>query len=592
MSGKLFLILFFCCINSSVLQTPHWLVGCDIDRFKNFTYCDTDSKLVAQLDTYSDTECVYYVIPYRSLAAFQCPFTVTRMSEADNNCYTFFYPNGTILTINLKMRQAPRLYEAGILLSTQPFNGQPIFLLCPLYGTPTLSYNWTIPINGYNLTDLGPALLYEQKNSDSDGFGTQASNLFFDEEGCPSGLQILYSQDLNIDGAYYCSGSNEYGTETVLVTIINNDFLCVSSSNLAFDSASNRVLELEDQRKVSPGEIGTNITVTCRLVPFSSNVNMFWIRTVDLELIPICSGGINSNPYVLNTDSKYSVSSVMESLDTSNYHGPNCTKALSLTIHSFMESDEIQYSCLADICSPGVTGSRLHEKVSVSGDKEVTKDLIWILSFVSVPVIGIAVSLVVAGILIYVYKVRLIRWYIAWKREEPIGPFEYDVFVCTPEEYNGDFVDEVRSELIDKLSGVRVMWLEHDMFNLAGRNHYVNACQLIGRCRKFVFVVDTRFQECFFCKLMTELVVEESSVKNWNIILPVKWYPDSCVPGDLLVYRYVDRVDACFLSEIECFIQSKGVTNRNERRIGNECEMTEINESSFSLKAPLISQNS
>ena len=73
---------------------------------------------------------------------------------------------------------------------------------------------------------------------------------------------------------------------------------------------------------------------------------------------------------------------------------------------------------------------------------------------------------------------------------------------------------------------------------------------------------------------MTDLVVEESSVKNWYIILPVKWYPDYCVPGDLFVYRYVDRVDTCFLSEIEYFIHSKGVTNRNERRIRNECEMT------------------
>ena len=76
-----------------------------------------------------------------------------------------------------------------------------------------------------------------------------------------------------------------------------------------------------------------------------------------------------------------------------------------------------------------------------------------------------------------------------------------------------------------------------------------------------------------------ELAIEKSSVKNWNMILPVKWYPDSPVPESLLVYRYVERLgDTNCIREIENFIKSRQAPNRNERNMGFEHEMTEFDE--------------
>ena len=587
-------ILLSCAINC----LAQWPITCDIDRVKNFTYCDTASKLVPPGDRYSDTECLYYVTPYKSLTAFHCPFIVARMSENDNNCYTFYYTNGSELTINIKMEQKPTHLQIGQEHSTGPFNGETLYLLCPLYGTPPLNYTWTIPINGINYTGFNPALLARLKNTDEIGYGDeigdQLSNIYFSglyEPDCPAGIEILYKLDLLLDGYYYCTGTNEYGTETVLVTLINNGFLCISSSNLAFGSAQVRNLGLGRNYKVSPEEIGGNITVTCKLAPFSSNVNMFWVKTMDVDGIGLfCSDENNSNPYSLITDSKYTINSRMESQFDANNEGPNCTKALSLTIHRFEKSDETQYTCVADICSSKGKGDRLYKTIVVSGDSDTIASLMWIFSFLSVPLVFIAVSLLTAGVLMYVYKVRLIRWYIAWKREEPIGQFEYDVFVCTAEEYKREFVEEVHSELIERLTDVRVFWSEHDHFNLAGRNHYVNACELLTRCRKFVFVVDSRFENCFFCKQMMELAIEKSSVKNWNMILPVKWYPDSPVQESLLVYRYVERLgDTNCIREIENFIKSRQAPNRNERNVVIGYEMAEFNDAVNDLDAPLIS---
>ena len=601
MSDMFIFSLLFCFVCVAVSEVPfRWPESCDIDRANNFTYCDTESKLLPPGDTYSDTECEYYVIPHKSLAAFLCPFTVSRISEADNNCYIFYYPNGTVLTVNIKAQQGPKHFPTETGQSTQPFNGEFLHLLCPLYGTPPLKYTWDVPISGKNLSDFNLELLQELKYNSTlraelaseEGVPLSGILSYFDfQTGCPSGLGVIYVSEVELDGNYYCTGTNEYGTATVPVTVIDNGFLCISSSNLALSNPKDRVMQLEEQLKISPEDIGTNITIVCKLSPFSSNVDMFWVKTGDLNEVSTCTKDASASPFVLKTDSKYSVRSEMLSLKTDSYTGPNCTRALSLTIHGIQVSDETLYSCVADVCTSVDGGIRIDRTVAVSGDKNITRDMIWILSFLSVPVIAIAVSLVVACVLIYVYKVRLIRWYISWKREEPIGPFQWDVFICTPEECSRELMREVQRELIDRLSGLRVLWPYHPEFNLSGRNHYVNGCHLVSVCRKFVFVVDSRFQDCFFCKQMTELAVEQSSVKNWNIVLPVKWYSDAPVPGDLLVYRYVERQEqGDFWQEVDCFVQSRSLPQRNEQRNMNECEMTELNESSDSLHTLLIPQ--
>ena len=382
--------------------------------------------------------------------------------------------------------------------------------------------------------------------------------------------------DLLLDGYYYCTGTNEYGTETVSVTLV--------SFSPMVSMAIMDTMNLDNQYAISKEDIGGSITITCITTSASRNVTMLWVKGIDLENIADhCSGRkLNlSNPNVLKQNDKCTFSIELQSEG-------NPIKALSLTIHRFEKSDETQYTCVADICSSKGEGSRLFKTIVVSGDSDTITSLMWIFSFLSVPLVFIAVSLVTAGVLMYVYKVRLIRWYIAWKREEPIGQFEYDVFVCTAEEYKREFVEEVHSELIERLTDVRVFWSEHDHFNLAGRNHYANACELLTRCRKFVFVVDSRFESCFFCKQMMALAIEKSSVKNWNMILPVKWYPDSPVPESLLVYRYVERLgDTNCIREIENFIKSRQAPNRNERNMGFGNEMAEFDE-----ETPLIIKES
>ena len=170
-------------------------------------------------------------------------------------------------------------------------------------------------------------------------------------------------------------------------------------------------------------------------------------------------------------------------------------------------------------------------------------------------------------IMMYLYKVKIVRWYIAWRREEPKGNFEFDVFICTPEEYKEDFVSEVNREVINYANNFRVLWSESAGCNLAGATHYTNAIRILRKCRKFVFIVDERFQDCCFSRQLVELVTEKSSVENINIILPVKWCDKAVVPRDLMVYRYVERVFGreCY-GEIEDFIEGRRVRTKTRRR--------------------------
>ncbi|KAI6654974.1 hypothetical protein LOD99_2852 [Oopsacas minuta] len=481
------------------------------------------------------------------------------MSELDNNCHVFYSSNGTVSIINLKMQQPPTLFGVTIGTVTSPFNDDVFFLYCPLYGQPALSYNWSIPIAGavwhLNITTLAD---YKDSNEFSSGF---LSSVYM-YANCPSAVQILYDVKIGFEGAFHCTGTNEFGSKTVLVTILTDSNVCVTQQNPIFSNSSNRIFQLESNRKVLAEEIGGNITVDCKFTPFSKDIILFWVRTGNLSKISnICTS--TPDPYILTSDDKYTITDELVS-ENSNFPGtPNCTKSLSITIHEFHLSDEGAYSCVAVLCTTGFPPKVSSRDIEITGDRETRTLLIWLFSLISLPVLLIIISLVTAGILMYLNKVRLIRWYIAWKIEDPIGQFEYDAFICTPEEYDHQLVTEV-TEVFEDLQNIRILWSEHDQCILAGRSHVENAVEIMEKCKKFIFIVDTKFVDCFFCKQLVELVVEKSSVKNWNIILPVKWYQHSIVPDELLVYRYVDREDnQDYLKEISSFMEGRNAARRN-----------------------------
>ena len=525
----------------------------------------SDDVLVSIGSQYLYTDCVMYAIPYVNLTAKPCPIKLMNITETDNNCYQLFSHNNSIQTLNIKVIQPPTLIQTDteVVQTLQPFNGQVFTLQCPLIGVPRLEYSWTVPISPQQFMVITTDKLNVLKN------GVGASEALGDftitSDQYPASLSVDYYSDYGIDGEYHCTGKNKFGQKTILVAEVNNGSLCVSGRYQQFKH--NLRLELEENHKVSLTQMGTNVTLTCRLAPFSSNIIMAWILTSNLPYIKsLCTDALDKYPYI-ETGRKYRENNQLESGGDKNLEEPRCIKANSLIIQDFQPEDGLQYSCVAQVC-PAANNSELTVRtVAVTSDTNTVRRYRWIFSSLSVPLVaGVIITLSVC-IMMYLNKVKIVRWYIAWRREEPKGNFEFDVFICTPEEYKEDFVAEVNREVINYANNFRVLWSESAECNLAGATHYTNATRILEKCRKFVFIVDERFKDCWFSAQLVELVTEKSSVENINIILPVKWCNEAVVPKDLMAYRYVERVFGreCF-REIEDFIEGRRVRTKTRRR--------------------------
>ena len=461
--------------------------------------------------------------------------------------------------MNIKLALPPTNIDWDV--NRQPFNGDWITLICPLYGTPELDYTWNIPINhqqypGMNSEKLNQLIFTRDRENN----GTILSQLryFKFRPACPTGLFVNYYDYHNIDGDYYCTGRNSFGSQTALVANVNNGSVCLSPQNFAFYKAGELIIELQREYKVTAGEIGGDVNLTCKVLPFASHLRVGWMRASDEgdveDVGGLCegSGGLQT----LSPDTKYNT----------RYTQHKCTKVSSLIIHNFDESDIGKYVCVAQLCLESAARNLAKKSTEVSSDTDTQVEMEWVFSLTAVPVLTIIATSVVLGILIYVNKLRLIRWYIAWRREEPSGDFEYNVFLCIPEEYDGELIGQLRDEILYQMGEVRVLWQENEDCDLIGLNHYVRALEVMKKCKKFIFIVNERFEHCFFCKQMVDLVTEKSRVKNWNIILPIKWTDTTIVPRDLMVYRYVEREKGMeYLREIDSFLKGRPVINRNRK---------------------------
>lgn len=523
----------------------------------------SDDVLVRMGSQYLNTDCVMYAIPYINLTAKPCPIKLTNITEMDNNCYQLFSHNNTIQTLNIKVIQPPTLIQTvtGVAQTLQPFNGEVFTLHCPLYGIPRLEYSWTVPVSPQQFMEINTDKLNVLKNEM--GAAEALGNFTITSDLYPASLSVDYYSAYGIDGEYHCTGKNEFGQKTILVAEVNNGSLCVSGNYRQFKKR----LDLEENHKVSLTNIGTNVTLTCRLAPFSSNIRMAWILTSNLPYIKsLCTDTLNKYPYIV-TGERYREVSQLESGGDKSLEEPRCIKANSLIIQEFKPEDDLQYSCVAQVCSAANNSELTVRTVAVTSDTNTIRRYRWIFSAISLPLVAGVIITVSVCIIMYLYKVKIVRWYIAWKREEPKRNFEFDVFICTPEEYKEDFVAEVNREVINYANNFRVLWSESAECNLAGATHYTNATRILKKCRKFVFIVDERFQDCCFSRQLVELVTEKSSVENVNIILPVKWCGKAVVPRDLMVYRYVERVRGreCF-REIEDFIEGRRARTKTRRR--------------------------
>lgn len=542
---------------------------CNYDQFMDVKFCDeSDTITISVGSSYAITDCVAYVTPYEDLTSHLCPFIIPAMTESDIKCHKFYYSNSSVVTLNFQIPTPPTQFSdtTGVIIS--PFLNSFVSIYCPLYGYPPLTYNWRVPINGVYTSGLNVSSLEALKKIRYYKDRYALSSLFI-EESCLTAVSIVYASQF--DGNFSCIGTNNLGSKTVSVTSVTNRSICVTRDNLEFTNSSNRQFSLASDYKVSPAQIGTDITVNCTFSPISADISLFWVKTENLRNVNnFCVN--KSNPHILASNNKYTIKLVLVLSGPQDKVG--CSRLLSLTIHEFKREDEGNYSCTTVLCS-GPYSDISSRRILVAGDRDTQTPSTWLFALVTPPLLLIAVSLAVSSVLVYVYKVRLIRWYISWRVEEPTGQFEYDLCICTAEEYKQRFVDQVNSSLFDLFEDEKVLWSEKDSSILAGRSHFVNASEILEKCRKFIFVVDERFVDCFFCKQLMEMAVEKSSVKNWNIILPVKWNQQAVVPDELLVYRYVEKEgNEHFEREVGNFMDGRNVTRRNERNIyGTEMDI-------------------
>ena len=545
-------------------------------QFMGVEFCDeSDTLMLPHGSNYAITDCVAFVTPYEDLTSHLCPFIVPSMTESDNKCHTFYYSNGSILTLNLVSVTPPTQFSHTTTQVISPFISKLIYIYCPLYGFPPLTYSWTVPIADTIYTGLNHSSLYALKSTRNVSNPSALSELFI-YPYCPTSVSILYESWF--DGTFLCTGTNYLGSKTVAVLTVNNGNQCVNKDNSKFSNSSNRLFSLATDYKISAADIGSDISLDCTFSPTSSDIFLFWIKSENIhEVNSFCVN--KSSQYILTSDNKYAVHSISISSgsDRSNI---NCTRKLFLTIHRFGREDEGNYSCTSVLCR-GVFSDVSSREILLSGDTDTQTLSSWVFGLVTAPLLLIIVTLVLSSVLVYVYKVRLIRWYISWRVEEPTGHFEFDLCICTPEEYKQTFVDEVSTSLFDLFEEEKVLWSEKESCILAGRCHFVNASEILEKCRKFIFVVDERFIDCFFCKQLMEMAVEKSSVRNWNIILPVKWNQQAIVPDELLVYRYVEKEgNAKFEREVDSFMVGRNVYGRNEENIYG----TEM----YNLNIPLV----
>ena len=565
MFAQLFSIVVFLFAKHGSFQEFDLPKSCDMNTYLNYNWCsalDSETVIVMAGGEYTDAECSVYVLPSKSLTAIQCPLNISQMSANDSNCYRVFYNNGSIRNINIELSLSPTYIDVGRKVSREPFNGESITLICPLFGVPELNYTWSIPINGQQYSGMNLEKLHHLKvTEDKENNGTILSKLhyFVFKLHCPTGLFIVYYDYAEMDGDYFCTGSNEFGEKTMLAANVKNGGVCLSPFNEAFYSEGEVIVELQREYKVSPGDIGGDVNLTCKVLPFTNHLKVVWaLASKVASITSLCED--NGDQYSLNANSKYTVSA----------HRDKCTKVSSLIIHDFAESDKSRYACVAQLCQESGTKNIFTKSVEVGSDTDTLVKTDWVFSFTALPILIALATAIILSIVIYVNKVRLIRWYFSWRREEPSGNFAYDVFICIPEEYDGELIGQVRDEILYQIGDVRVLWQESENCNLVGLNHYVHALEIMNKCRKFVFIVNERFGHCFFCKQMVELVTEKSKVKNLNIILPVKWTDRTIVPRELLVYRYVEREgNMGYLGEIDNFLKGKSVVNRNRRSTTN-----------------------
>ena len=570
--------LIFCILLSSTLATSYDVFPSvssslipelcyNYTQFMDIKLCDKSvTKQLPRGSRFAITDCVAFVTPYEDSTSHLCPFIIPIVTELDNKCHTFFYSNNSIFTLNLVTTTPPTQFPDTTNHVFSPYLDDTLRVFCPLYGFPPPSYTWSVPIRGDAYSDLNYSSLYAIKTRNNP-VSDEISQLYI-EAGCPTSVSFLYNPWF--DGTFLCTGTNYLGSKTVAVITVNNRNQCINGDNDRFRNSSDRVFSLASDYKISPADIGTDITINCTFNPFSGDIFLFWIKTENLNKVNnFCVN--KTDPYILTSDSKYTTSSV--SVWTGDL---NCTIRISLTIHGFQMADEGSYSCTSLLCN-GPYSEMSNREILLAGDRDTQTPSSWLFALVTPPLVLIIVSLVVSSVLVYVYKVRLIRWYIAWRVEEPVGHFEFDLCICTAEEYKQVFVDEVSSGLFDMFEDEKVLWSEKDQSILAGRSHFVNASEILEKCRKFIFVVDERFVDCFFCKQLMEMAVEKSSVKNWNIILPVKWNQQAIVPNELLVYRYVEKEgNENFEEEVGNFMIGRNLALRNERSI-HGTEMDNLN---------------
>ena len=581
----LFIILLIRLLSANLISKY-----CNRDQVLNYTWCDGgETILVARGSWYLEKECDFYFIPYENLNATLCPLSILNMTSDDNKCYRLFYPNGTFRTLNIQMEEAPSILKINTETMITPFNGEVVLLYCPLYGFPSLEITWSIPFNYTERFDvLSHSRINNPKSTQDGGDDDKAldsilGNIHTGDEDdiCDLYLEIFYKWFVRLEGDYYCTGRNKFGNRTVFVANINNGSLCLSSENSDYLRFENLLIELQPVYKVSEDKIGGNVTIICKLLPYTRNVRVGWMKTEHMgSRIDICPGA-NATHGLLRNDDKYTVREWSES--GKKEEGPKCTKVISLTIHAFKSSDRGEYSCVAQICSNNISSTKINSKSTrITGDNLNIKTDVWVFSLTALPVLTMLILLVVAGILIYAYRYRIIRWYIAWRREEPKGNFEFEIFICMAEEYDANLIADVKREIVDKAisSDSSVLWSENEDCNIIGLNHYVNAVMLLEKCRKFIFVVNDNFGHCFFCRQMVELATEKSSGKNWNIILPIKWTADAIVPVELMRYRYIEReTSSDYFHKIENFLTGRSESDRNRTR--RDYQMVELNPLAF-----------